>query len=326
MEKENLTNNNHTSNDSLDKKIERIACAGIICLAGISAFNLYSYTKPTHEKENQEVKTIVNSMKSPNYTMDIQEKTYENIVELAKKVWEQRTTIYNPTEEQIKKLREMNIPFYTSTSLMGENQKITIPFDENMPITAQYEKFIEKNSSNGQTYYELCYKIPTFYSMYNLDKSKPLPNMVGYEEDPSSKYYVLYSNIPNQDIDSINIDTAGAYNTSIPVYLPYKYLLELKDEILLSDETTKLQQATIDNPYLFAIPKGYVFYSANGKKVDAHKVDEKDNLDIFMIMDVDDTDNIYAVKSEYYDTLKIIDKLEEVIRDEYYAKTNSINR
>lgn len=329
--REQILENGETTSDNLERRL----LAGTLLLAGVySAICLTNIAdilsdKPIVERPQYslEENTIASTM-SPNYAETLPEKTYEDVIALARQVWDQQTSIINPTEEQIATLNSNNVK-YSLTTLDDGSTKLTVPFDESKPITAQYEKFIEKNTVANTTYYELCYRLPNEYTMYKVDDTQLFPGMVGVKDEPENDSYVLFATLSeydNEENADIDINSVDFFKSGIPVYRPYKYLLNLKGEIINASKTNTSLNALDDNPYLFAVPKGYILYSLDGKQIDARQVDENENYDIYMFMGDTDINNIISVKQEDYNTLKTIDKLEEVIRDEYYGKTNSVTR
>lgn len=297
--------------------------AGAILLAGCSSIALINANNILlHDNQKD---GIIASIQSPDYGETLNDKTYDDIINLTRKVWEDRTTVINPSYDVIANLRRINVD-YSLTTLEDGSVKLSIPFDENKPVTAQFEKYIEKNINGDTIIYELCYRLPRNYSMCKVDPSKSFSGLIGIKEEPESESYVLYATLSeyeNQDVANIDIDSVEYFESGIPVYKPYLYVLQLKN-VILHKNASKLTPFN-NNPYLFAVPKDCMLYSLDGS-TGAYQVDVTEDSNIYMFTDDVDINNVFIVKKEDYDTLMIIDKLGEIIKEEYYEKTNSFSK
>ena len=313
----NNLENNKIVNTNLKKKAGAILLAGCSSIALINANNILLHD---NQKDG-----IISSIQSPDYGETLNEKTYDDIINLTRKVWEDRTTVINPSYDVIANLKRINVD-YSLTTLEDGSIKLSIPFDENKPVTAPFEKYIEKNVNGDTITYELCYRLPKNYSMCKVDSTKHFPGVIAIKEEPESESYVLYATLneyKNQDVANIDIDSVEYFESGIPVYKPYLYVLQLKD-IILYKNASKLTPLD-SNPYLFAVPKDCMLYSLDGS-IGAYQVGAREDSNIYMFIDDVNLNNVFIVKKADYDTLMVIDKLGEIIRDEYYEKTNSFSK
>ena len=313
----NNLENNKIVNTNLKKKAGAILLAGCSSIALINANNILLHD---NQKDG-----IISSIQSPDYGETLNEKTYDDIINLTRKVWEDRTTVINPSYDVIANLKRINVD-YSLTTLEDGSIKLSIPFDENKPVTAPFEKYIEKNVNGDTITYELCYRLPKNYSMCKVDSTKHFPGVIAIKEEPESESYVLYATLneyKNQDVANIDIDSVEYFESGIPVYKPYTYVLQLKD-IILYKNASKLTPLD-SNPYLFAVPKDCMLYSLDGS-TGAYQVGAREDSNIYMFIDDVNLNNVFIVKKADYDTLMVIDKLGEIIRDEYYEKTNSFSK
>lgn len=313
----NNLENNKIVNTSLKKKAGAILLAGCSSIVLINANNILLHD---NQKDG-----IISSIQSPDYGETLNEKTYDDIINLTRKVWEDRTTVINPSYDVIANLKRINVD-YSLTTLEDGSIKLSIPFDENKPVTAPFEKYIEKIVNGDTITYELCYRLPKNYSMCKVDSTKHFPGVIAIKEEPESESYVLYATLNeymNQDVANIDIDSVEYFESGIPVYKPYLYVLQLKD-IILYKNASKLTPLD-SNPYLFAVPKDCMLYSLDGR-TGAYQVGAREDSNIYMFIDDVNLNNVFIVKKADYDTLMVIDKLGEIIRDEYYEKTNSFSK
>lgn len=313
----NNLENNKIVNTSLKKKAGAILLAGCSSIALINANNILLHD---NQKDG-----IISSIQSPDYGETLNEKTYDDIINLTRKVWEDRTTVINPSYDVIANLKRINVD-YSLTTLEDGSIKLSIPFDENKPVTAPFEKYIEKNVNGDTITYELCYRLPKNYSMCKVDSTKHFPGVIAIKEEPESESYVLYATLSeyeNQDVANIDIDSVEYFESGIPVYKPYLYVLQLKN-VILHKNASKLTPLD-SNPYLFAVPKDCMLYSLDGS-IGAYQVGAREDSNIYMFIDDVNLNNVFIVKKADYDTLMVIDKLGEIIRDEYYEKTNSFSK
>lgn len=288
------------NNNSINKEFQQIASKPS---TSVIQFNSHSVGND-YDDMNFEYGTNIVEGVSSEYVDDL--------TALVKMVWNEVGTniVVDPSDEFLRFIDDLGLD-YTKTVLEDGKQQYEIrslkePFDVNKPITVKPELIIEENV--------VSVLVPVDYELYRVDETLPFPGVLGVGES-DGKVKKMGVVVTDGSLES------NPFLGGIAVYKPYYSLLSSRDSIINNSD-----EIILNDEGICSVPVGYTLYSKTGKSDEFVEIgSDGKNVKYQFLGEVNSSDYV-IVYQELAHRLELIDQIEEIVKEDYYAKNQNLSK